>query len=142
MKISYFQILFLFCTITSWLEGGQKGEDSGNALSYRNKRHGHMHVRPHHKHHVPERVHREHKTVIFENFNKEQQAVYNEIHDLQRIIRKNMYALGQERRNIKNVTTSDARKALQVNINKICNEIKQNIEEHQPRIIDAIDTLP
>jgi hypothetical protein len=132
MKVSCFSVLFILCMTAPWLEAGQM----------RDKKHGHMHGRPHYKQHLSERTHRERKNILFENFNKEQQAVYNEMHDLQRIIRKNMFALGQERRNIKNITTSDARKALQANINKICNEIKRNIEEHQPRIIDAIDTLP
>ena len=79
--------------------------------------------------------------MIFEHLNKEQQAVYTEMHNLQRNIRKNMQALGQERRNIKNLTTGDARKKAQENINKICNEIKSNLEEHQPRITDAIGEL-
>lgn len=79
--------------------------------------------------------------MMFEHLNKEQQALYTRIHDLQKNIRKNMYALGQERRNIKNLKTSEDRKKSQENINKICNEIKQQIEEHQPRIVEAIGDL-
>lgn len=79
--------------------------------------------------------------MMFENLNKDQQGVYTEIRNLQNTIRKNMHALGQERRNIKNLTTGDARKKAQENINQICNEIKSNLEEHQPRIVGAIGEL-
>ena len=96
-----------------------------------------MHHGKHQHHPVKSERHRQ----MFESLNKDQQSVYTEIHNLQNNIRKNMHALGQERRNIKNLKNNDSRKQSQASINKICSEIKQNIEEHQPRIIEAIDGL-
>lgn len=142
MKIIIFTIV-AFLTPLSVI-GEEKGDQAVSRYhrgrvhmdkNYSHNKHFHNH------HHTMHKKEGKRSEMIFENLNKEQQSLYSRIHDLQKNIRKNMYALGQERRNIKNLKTSEDRKKSQENINKICNEIKQQIEEHQPRIVEAIGDL-
>lgn len=141
VKIIIFTI-FAFLAPLSVIGGERR--DQAVSRYHRGRVHmdkNHSHNKRFHNHHTMHKKEGKRSEMIFENLNKEQQALYSRIHDLQKNIRKNMYALGQERRNIKNLKTNEDRKKSQENINKICNEIKQNIEEHQPRIVEAIGDL-
>ena len=79
--------------------------------------------------------------VPFDKLSKKQQAVFQEMQNLQNILSQNLFNLAMDQRKIDQWTTPADKKAAQKRIDTFCTSIEEGIKQHQKKIIQKIEAL-
>jgi hypothetical protein len=111
------------------------------------RHHGH-HKGPHHHkdgHHHGGMHYRKsggkYQRIVEEELDPQRKAMNQQMRDVQDVLKKNMQILAAQRRQIKNLTSLDAKKKSKEAISAACEEIKEEVNKFQTQIANTVDSI-